>query len=112
MGVPRLAKHNAGLDDAAAGSILGTSLEAEAVTHAKVDHDGDFTMGSVSAKCITTYGTHTGVALADLTAAFGDPAGLTNGTLLTYKNTTDSKVYLVCVVNGGFAIEELTAVSA
>ena len=39
MGVPRLAKHAAGLADAAAGSIAGAKLEDDAVSQAKVAAD-------------------------------------------------------------------------
>jgi hypothetical protein len=42
MVVPRLAKHAAGLADAAAGSILGASIETEGITATQID-DGTIT---------------------------------------------------------------------
>jgi len=58
------------------------------------------------------YQHHTGKAIADLTAVFGDPAGLADGTIGVYKNDTDAKVYHVSVVGGVFYLLEQTAVLA
>ena len=112
MVYPKKAKHTA--EVVAADSVGTDQIVDDAVTAAKILETADVVVDTITCTSgvITKYGTHTGVALADLTATFGDPAGLTNGTVFTYKNTTDSKVYLVAVVNGGFAIEELTAVAA
>lgn len=121
MGVPRLAKHAAGVSDAAAGSILGTSLEDEAVTHAKLDHDGDFEMDDLSAGLVTASkgvvtkkGSGADILIATLTTAFGDPAGIADGTLFIYAETTSNpdKIYLVMVHTGAFWLEELTAAAA
>lgn len=55
---------------------------------------------------------HTGVALADLTAAIGDPAALPDGFTAIYENDTDGKTYLIMVALGVFWSEELTAITA
>ena len=49
MAVPKLAKHAAGLADAAAGSILGSALEADGVTQAKI---GDDAAGAAELKVV------------------------------------------------------------
>lgn len=58
------------------------------------------------------WGDDDGILIADLTAAFGDPATLADGALFVFKNTADSKVYLVAVSGDAFFLEELTAAAA
>lgn len=127
MGVPRLAKHSAAV--VAADAVGTTQIENDAVTQAKIHDDAvgadqvvsgdDFIMGTVEATkvtatsgVVTKYAHHTGVALADLTAAFGNPAALDNNILYLYKNDTDAKIYVVAVVGSVFQIAELTHVTA
>lgn len=116
MGVPRLAKHAAGVADAAAGSILGTSLEDDAVTAAKLSDTGDFTVDTITATSgvITKHGSGPDILIATLTAAFGDPATLPGGSVFTYAETTSNpdKIYLVVVSGDKFWLEELTAAAA
>ena len=87
----------------------------------KLDNANDYIMGTLetAGKIIAAGGivtenkTHTGVALADLTAVFGAPATLDNGAINVYTNSTDGKVYLVTVVGSTFYISAfMTAVSA
>jgi hypothetical protein len=95
-------------------------LDADSVRGDKVLETDDYTMGTLettgkivsAARLVTKQGLHTGVALADLTAAFGNPAALDNGSMFVYKNTTDNKTYLVVVIASVFQIEELTPVTA
>ena len=136
MGVPRLAKHAAGIDDAAAGSIPIEDIDLESVADDIIikqaagkefqvedaaggsaitsDQNGLVAIpelvAATSMKIV--YGHHAGVALADLTAAFGAPAAGRNGEVMIYKNDTDAKVYVVIIANATFAIEELTVVAA
>jgi hypothetical protein len=119
MVVPRAAHHTVAITSASAGEITTAMLADEAVEHAKLDHDGNFTMGNLTAALVTAssgvvtkHGTGADILIATLTAAFGDPAGLTNGSLFSYKDTVASKYYLVVVIGGAFYLEELTAAAA
>ncbi len=58
------------------------------------------------------HGSGENILIATLTTAFGDPATLADGSLFTYANTTDSKVYVVIVVNDAFYLQEMTAAAA
>jgi hypothetical protein len=129
MVVPRGAKHRVDWDAIPAGDITHDMLENNAVETVNIKDDAvdatkindadDFIMGTLEAtkvtgtsRLVTKQGLHTGVALADLTATFGDPAALDNGSLFVYKNSTDNKTYLVVVIQSVFQIEELTPVTA
>ena len=60
-----------------------------------------------------TFGDGTGIAIAQLSAAFGDPSAIPDGRLFVYENEADSKVYLVVVVEGAYYITaNMTAASA
>lgn len=85
-------------------TVTGTSLQTGVATHTATSV---FT-GGLDTKRVT----HTGVAIADITAAMGDPATLGDGFLGTYKNSTDGKIYLVTVDTGAFFIVELAAAAA
>jgi hypothetical protein len=67
---------------------------------------------SVVGSLTVPYGSHTGILIADLTATFGDPATLSDGFTAVYKNTTDSKIYTVHVVDGAYYLHEATAAAA
>ena len=60
-----------------------------------------------------TFGDGNGIAVAQLKAAFGDPANIPDGRLFVYENEADSKVYVVVVVEGVFMLSAfMTAASA
>jgi len=110
MAVPRLAKHAAGLADAAAGSILGSAIEAGGIVAAKLASDAVETAkikdGAVTpVKMSGHYKASAGVTIVALTAAIGDPAGLVEGSVYVVKDTADSnKIKLVAVQNGAFFV--------
>lgn len=130
MAVPKLAHWFAQWESLTAGSITHAMLANSAVEEVnikdaavgptKLDNANDYIMGTLEAAgkvvglpVVTDIQTHTGIALADLTAEFGAPAGLDNGSLMVYTNSTDGKSYLVTVVGSVFHITAfLTAVSA
>ena len=96
MGVPKLAKHAAGLADAAAGSIAGTKLEDDAVSQAKVADDA---VGAAQLK----------VVVRDVTVANGAATG-------TVTNAADIDGVIIGVVpksgvDSAVAAATLTAVS-
>lgn len=100
-------------------AVESVNIKDAAVTAAKVDSSDDFTVGTLEAAgkvqglpIQTKDAHHTGVALADLTAAFGAPATLPNGSIYTYKNDTDSAKYIVVVVGSVFQIVAVTPVTA
>lgn len=119
MGVPRLAKHAAGLADAAAGSISADKIApADTLTIAGVvgNLTGDVTGNADTATLAVgvEHGSGADILIATLTTAFGDPATLADGTLFTYAETTSNpdKIYLVAVVGDAFWVQELTAAAA
>jgi hypothetical protein len=120
MAVPKLAHWYANWAGIANDQITNAMLADDSVRGDQVLETEDFVMGTLettgkivsAARIVTKQGTHTGVALADLTATFGDPATLDNGSMFVYKNTTDSKTYLVVVIASVFQVEELTPVTA
>jgi hypothetical protein len=75
-----------------------------------VDKDGKCLIPKLQATEVAS----AGIALANLTAAIGDPAGLADGQVFYVHNTGDSnKLYMVVVRNHTFHISAaLTAVSA
>jgi hypothetical protein len=119
MAVPRLAHFYANWAGIANDSITNAMLADDSVRGDQVLETEDFVMGTlevtgkvVASPAVTKNESHTGVALADLTAAFGAPAGLDNGSLFTYTNSTDGKIYIVAVVGSVFQIAEMTHVTA
>jgi len=117
--VPKGAKHRVDWDAIPANTISKAMMEDDSVGPDEIIEGDDYIMGTLEAAgkviglpIVTKNGHHTGVALADLTATFGAPAGLSNGSMFTYKNDTDSNIYLVVVVGSVFQIEELTPVTA
>lgn len=117
--VPKLAKHYAEWGSISADGITNAMIADDAVRADQLLETDDYQMGTlevtgkvIATPAVTKNGHHTGVALADLTATFGAPAGLDNGSIFTYTNDTDSKIYLVVVVGSVFQIEEVTPVIA
>lgn len=123
MGVPRLAKHAAGIADAAAGSVDADKIDpTDTLTIAAVvgDLTGDVT-GDVTGNADTAtlavgvkHGRGADILIATLTTAFGDPAELADGSVFTYAETTSNpdKIYIVIVVGDAFWLEEMTAAAA
>lgn len=100
MGVPRLAKHAAGLADAAAGSIAGVKLEDGGVVTDKIADDA-----ITPAKILGFAKDSDGVTAAKLTANIGNPAALNEGAVYVVKDTADSnKIKLVVVKGGAFFV--------
>lgn len=119
MAVPKLAHWYANWAGIANDQITNAMIADDAVRGDQVLETDDYVMGTLevtgkvkASPMVTKDAHHTGVALADLTAAFGAPATLDNGSIFTYKNDTDAKIYLVVVVGSVFHIEELTPVTA
>ena len=95
----------------------GSSFQVESEAGATIleaKDDGEVGIGNlvVGSSAVIPYAHHTGILIADLTAAFADPATLNNGWVGIYKNDSDSKIYFVTVVGGAFYLEELTAAAA
>lgn len=114
-----VAADSVGTDQLEAGAVHTADIADDAVDATKLSDADDFTVGTLEAagKVLglpiqTKDAHHTGVALADLTAAFGAPATLPNGSLFTYKNDTDAKIYLVAVVGSVFQAVEMTHITA
>lgn len=63
---------------------------------------------------VTKKGSGADVLIATLTTAFGDPAGLADGSIFIYVETTSNPdvVYLVMVYGGAFYLQALTAAAA
>ena len=110
MSYPRLAKHNAGIAAAAAGSILGTSIETGGITKDQIAADAvesaEIKDGAVTpAKLSDHYINSAGVTIAALTAAIAAPATLVDGTIYVIRDTADSnKIKLVVVAGSAFYV--------
>lgn len=124
MAVPKLAKYHA----------QWGAIPADTITAAMIDDSIDLVVGSVTASTVTAdltgdvtgnadtatlaagveHGEGADILIATLTTAFGDPAGLADGSVFTYAETTSDpdKIYLVIVVDGAFYLEELAAAAA
>jgi len=102
-----------------AAKIATAMIKDDAVDATKLSSSDDFTVGTLEATTVTgtsgvatKYAHHTGIALADLTAAFGNPAALPNNTVFLYKDDTSSKTYVVTIIASVFQIAETTPVTA
>lgn len=128
MGVPKKAKWNAetvaansvGTSQIQTSGVESTDIKDAAVTGAKLLSTDDYEMGTLETTgkvkagggTVTKHGTGGDILIATLTTAFGNPTGLDNGALFTYKDTTANKYYLVVVIGSAFYLEELTAAAA
>ncbi len=107
-----LAAGSVSTDELANGAVTESKLGTGAVTSGKIS---DGAIGYAKTKSEQKPGLGDGAPdLAKLTAAFGDPATLTDGFVATYKDTSDSNAqYIITVSNGVFQKSvKLTPVSA
>lgn len=108
--VPKNAK-NGKVENLMNGEVTATNILSTAFTG---DLTGDVSGNAATATLAVGVEHQSGpdILIATLTGAFGSPTSLVNGSLFTYKNTTDSKIYLVAVVDNAFYLTELTAAAA
>jgi hypothetical protein len=120
--VPKLAKHFAEWASLTANSITKAMMSDDSVGPDEIIEGDDYIMGTLETAgkvyaaggLQTKTGSGADILIARLTAAFGDPATLPNGSMYFYTETTSNpdKIYLVVVMTSVFWVEELTVAAA
>lgn len=96
----------------AGNRILGKNVSEEKMESITSETIGDNEALHVKILNANINGSGAGYTLALLTTAFGNPAGLANGIIGVYKDTTANKIYLISAYNGVFQGIQLTAVTS